>query len=277
MLGEGGKPHPEEALEELEAAIRTFQNRDRDELDDDSLNDELRRVRKLIDAIECEFATLARNAQERGSHLAEGAASAVSWLSRSCKMSATSAADRLRVGAELESLPQVAGALKTGDIGYQSASLLCQLRDQLGDKRDLFDEQEMLGLAKTHSVASLRFLCRYARHIADPDGFFNEAEEDYSRRRLRVSLMSDGMHSIEGVLDSVGGAALRTALDSLAKRLGPEDDRSHRQRMADALVELTNHAMDEGRLPTRRGAKPHVTVTTTLEGLRGGRCAGGRC
>ncbi len=269
MLGEGGKPHPEEALEGLEAAVRGFQNRDKDEHDDDSLNDELRRVRKLIDAIECEFATLARTAQERGSHLVEGAASAVSWLSRTCKMSATSAADRLRVGAELESLPQVAGALKTGDIGYQSASLLCQLRDQLGDKRDLFDEQEMLGLAKTHSVASLRFLCRYARHVADPDGFFNEAEEDYSRRRLRVSLMSDGMHSIEGVLDSVGGAALRTALDSLAKRLGPEDDRSHRQRMADALVELTNHAMDEGRLPTRRGAKPHVTVTTTLEGLKG--------
>src|SRR5712692_8110158 len=140
MLGEGGKPHPEEALEGLEAAVRGFQNRDKDEHDDDSLNDELRRVRKLIDAIECEFATLARTAQERGSHLVEGAASAVSWLSRSCKMSATSAADRLRVGAELESLPQVAEALKTGDIGYQSASLLCQLRDQLGDKRELFDE-----------------------------------------------------------------------------------------------------------------------------------------
>jgi hypothetical protein len=126
----------------------------------------------------------------------------------------------------------------------------------------------MLQMARQCSVANLRFLCRYARHVADPDGFFNEAEENYSRRRLHVSLMSDGMHSIEGVLDPVGGAALRTALDSLAKRLGPDDDRTYRQRMADSLVELVHHAMDEGRLPRRNGVRPHVNLTTTLEGLK---------
>jgi hypothetical protein len=80
--------------------------------------------------------------------------------------------------------------------------------------------------------------------------------------------MGDGMYAIDGVLDPVGGAALRTALDSLAKRLGPDDDRSHKQRMADSFVELVNHAMDEGRLPKRNGVKPYVTVTTTLEGLK---------
>jgi Domain of unknown function (DUF222) len=117
-------------------------------------------------------------------------------------------------------------------------------------------------------VASLRYLCRIARHIVDPDGFFNEAEADYSRRRLHISPMPDGMHAIDGVLDPAGGAALRTALESLATRLGPEDDRSHKQRMADAVAELAHHAMDEGRLPKRNGVKPHVTVTTTLEGLK---------
>jgi hypothetical protein len=185
-----------------------------------------------------------------------------------CGMSATSAADRLCVGAQLEALPKIAEALSSGEIGYQSASLLCHLRDQLGDKRELFDEDEMLELARRHSVFNLRQLCRYARHVVDPDGFFNEAEADYSRRRLHVSLMADGMHAIDGILDPVGGAALRTALDSLAKRLGPDDDRSHKQRMADAFVDLVHHAMDEGRLPKRNGVKPHVSVTTTLEGLK---------
>src|ERR1700674_1935470 len=64
------------------------------------------------------------------------------------------------------------------------------------------------------------------------------------------------------------GAPLRTPLDSLAKRLGPDDDRSHKQRMADSLVELATHAMDEGRLPRRHSVRPHVNVTTTLEGLK---------
>src|SRR4029077_16194804 len=173
------------------------------------------------------------------------------------------------VGAQLESLPKVAEALRSGEIGYQSTSLLCHLRDQLAERRDLFNEDEMLDLARKHSVASLRYLCRYARHVADPDGFFKEAEADYSRRRLHISQMSDGMHAIDGILDPAGGGALKTALDSLSNRRGPEDDRSFGQRTADALVELAHHAMDEGRLPRRNGGPPPLNLTTTIEGLKG--------
>src|ERR1700730_7219863 len=256
MLGEGGT-----TLSDLENAARCFLQRGERGVD-------LKRYRALIDALEGDFAAEARHAQQSGDHLSDGSTTVVTWIGRLCGMSASSAADRLCVGTQLESLPKIAQALSTGEIGYQSASLLCHLRDQLGENRELFDEDEMLGHARRHSVASLRYLCRIARHIADPDGFFNEAEADFSRRRLHVSMLSDGMHVIDGILDPVGGAALRTALDSLAKRLGPADDRDHKQRMADSLVELANHAMDEGRLPRRHGVRPHVTVTTTLDGLK---------
>jgi hypothetical protein len=184
-------------------------------------------------------------------------------------MSSTSAADRLCVGKELESLPKIAEALAAGEIGYQSTSVLCHLRDQLGEKRELFVEDEMLDLARRHPVKDLRFLCLHARHAADPDGFFKDAEGDFSRRRLQISQMADGMHVIDGVLDPVGGAAVKTALDSLIRNFTPDDVRSHSQRMADALVELTHHALDEGRLPARRNVRPHVNLTTTLEALKG--------
>src|SRR5882762_4425400 len=130
-------------------------------------------------------------------------------------MSATSVADRLCVGKQLESLPKVAEALRSGEIGYQSTALLCHLRDQLGNKRDLFVEEEMLGYARNHSVGSLRYLCRYARHVADPDGFFNEAEADFTRRRLDISQMGDGMFCLDAILDPAAGATVRTALESL--------------------------------------------------------------
>src|SRR5438105_3274666 len=65
------------------------------------------------------------------------------------------------------------------------------------------------------------------------------------------------------------GAAFRTALDALALWRGPEDTRNHGQRMADALAELLDHHMNEGKLPRRKGVRPHVTLTTTLEGLKG--------
>ena len=256
MLGEGGTE-----LSDLESAVRDFLAREDREVD-------LKRLRAVIDSLEGDFASRARDVRRVGGPIATGAASVVSWIARTCGMSSTSVADRLCVGAQLESLPKIAAALRSGEISYQSTSLLCHLREQLGDQRELFVEDEMLEHARNHSVASLRYLCRVARHVVDPDGFFKEAEADFSRRRLQISLMGDGMHWVEGVLDPQGGAALKTALDALSKRQGPEDDRSHKQRMADSVVELVHHALDEGKLPRRNGVKPHVSVTTTLEGLK---------
>jgi hypothetical protein len=256
MSEEGGT-----ALSELLAAIRKFQDREDRRVD-------IKGLRSGIDALEGEAAAEARACQVAGDHLANGNPTVVTWLSRLCGMSATSTADRLCVGTQLESLPKIAEALRSGEIGYQSTSLLCHLRDQLGDKRELFVEDEMLEHARNLSVASLRYLCRVARHVVDPDGYFNEAEADYSRRRLDISQLGDGMYCVDAILDPECGAALRTALDSLAKRLGPDDDRSHKQRMADSLNELVHHAMDKGTLPRRNGVKPHVNVTTTLEGLK---------
>jgi hypothetical protein len=259
MLGEGGTP-----FEKLRAAIREYQAREVDPSDDD-----LPGLRAEIDGLESEFSAMARRAQRRGDHLLSGLATAANWVSRTCNMSVTSAADRLRVGEQLESLPKVAAALSSGQIGYQSASLLCHLREWLGDKRDLFNEGEMLGYAREHSVFNLRKLCNTAKHVADPDRFFEEAEADYTRRRLHISLMPNGMYAVDGVLDPECGAAWKSALEPLAKRRGQEDDRSHSQRMHDANVELIHHAMDQGTLPRRNGVRPHVTVTTTLDALKG--------
>jgi hypothetical protein len=183
-------------------------------------------------------------------------------------MSVTSAHDRLRVGEQLESLPKVAAALASGEIGYQSASQLARLREKLGDKQDLFNEEQMLGFAREFSVRHLRELCDVAWHVVDPDGFFKEAEENYSRRRLHISQMADGMHRIDGLLDPVTAAAVKTMIDPLAKRRGPEDERTAAQRRHDALGEAANHAMDQGTLPRRNGVRPHINLTTTIEGLK---------
>src|SRR3982074_3517948 len=116
-------------LSELKAIAQEFLRRDGRSVD-------LKEYRALIDALEGDFASVAREEQRSGAYLAEGTITAVSWISRTCSMSVTSAADRLCVGEQLEALPKGAQALRSGEIGYQSASLLCHLRDQLGDKRE---------------------------------------------------------------------------------------------------------------------------------------------
>jgi hypothetical protein len=256
MMGEGGTD-----LSELEAAARAF-------IASEPRGFDLKQLRVVIDSLDGVFAAEANRVKKTGEHLAYGTATAVGWIGRSCGMSTTAAADRVCVGEQLESLPRIAEALRSGEISYQKTALLCHLRDKLEDKQDRFDEEEMLEHARNHTVANLRFLCRYAWHVANPDGFFNEAEADFGRRRLQISQAADGMYVLDAVLDPLCGAAVRTALESLAKRLGPEDDRDHKQRMADALGEVVQHALDEGKLPRRNGVRPHVSLTTTLEGLK---------
>src|ERR1700737_3815848 len=186
MMGEGGTP-----FAELEAAVRKFLARE------ERGGVELKSYRAVIDGLEGDFSSEAREAKKSGEHLASGLATAATWISRTCNMSVTAAADRLRVGKQLESLPKVAAALSTGEIGYQSASLLCHLRDWLGDKRDLFDEDEMLGHARDYSVFDLRKICTVAKHAADPDRFFEEAEANYERRQLHISLMPAGTYAVD--------------------------------------------------------------------------------
>jgi hypothetical protein len=182
-------------------------------------------------------------------------------------MSRNSASDRLCVGEQIDSLPRVAEALSSGEIGYQSAAVICHLREKLAEKGERLVEEDWVGWARQYSVHTLRDLARYARHVVDPDGFLKDENENFEQRRLHIS-QTGPMFVIDGVLDPVGGAALKTAIDALSKRHAPDDERTPRQRRADALSEIVFHAMDEGRLPRRNGVRPHITVTTTLEGLK---------
>ncbi len=260
--------HAGEVLERLKAVVSDLRDCDLSELGDLELGGFLRELRTAQDAHELVFSRAACLFSRRGDHLLDGACSAVGWIRNHCKMSAASAADRICVGKELEAMTEVAEALGTGEIGYQSASVICHVREQLGEKGKGVNQEAVLHAAREFGVHDLRKVLRHARHEIDPDAFDRLHEEDFSRRWLRVSSMLDGMFAIDGVLDQAGGAAVRSALDSLNRRLGEDDARTAGQRNADALVELTHHALDQGTLPTRRGVKPHVSLTTSLETLK---------
>ncbi|HSS61568.1 MAG TPA: DUF222 domain-containing protein, partial [Candidatus Limnocylindrales bacterium] len=95
----------------------------------------------------------------------------VSWVASTCSMSPTSASDRLCIGEQLAAMPRVAEALSSGEIGYQSASVICHLRDKLGDKAECLDQEQWIGFARDYSVKNLRWLSLHVRYQLDPDGF----------------------------------------------------------------------------------------------------------
>ena len=209
-------------LDRLEAAARDF----RRQADPDFVDPG--RLAAVIDLLKGELCRAVHASRKRGDHLLEGQ-SAVTLVSIDCKMSRTSAADHLCVGEQLETLPRVAEALSSGQIGYQAASVICHLSEQVGEKRDHIDEEHWIGYARQFSIKDLRILTAHARHAWDPEGFEKDTEEDYENRYLHLSEMGR-MYKLDAVLDPEGGAALKTAIESLSTPRGRTDDRSSKQR-----------------------------------------------
>ena len=249
-------------LRTLEIAIADFDR----EADDDFVDP--RRLSAAIDRLQGKLCRVLGAARKRGDHLLAGQ-SACTWVAAQCRMSKTTAADRLCVGEQLGNLPMVAEALSSGEISYQAAAVICHLSDQVGEKRQYIDQEHWIGYAQRFSLKDLRYLTYEARVRWDCEGFEHQTEEDYELRSLDISETTGGMYRLDAWLDPVGGAALKAAIESLSNPLGAADHRTAKQRRADALVEMAQHAMDEGMLPRRNGARPHISVNTTIEGLKG--------
>src|SRR6266478_3853529 len=249
-------------LRTLEGAIADFDR----EADDDFVD--LRRLSAAIDRLQGKLCRVVAAARRRGAHLLAGQ-SACSWVASQCQMSKTMAADRLCVGKQLSNLPKIAEALSSGRIGYQAAAVICHLSEQVGEKRQYIEEEHWIGFAQSFSIKELRYLTNEARVRWDVEGFERQTEEDYELRSLDISETAGGMYRLDAWLDPVGGAALKTAIESLSKPLGADDRRTAKQRRADALVDAMHHAMGAGTLPRRNGVRPHISVNTTIEGLKG--------
>ena len=249
-----------DGLESLESAVASFESQADDYVD-------LKRLAAVVDRLQGRLCHLAHAARQRGEHLLVGQ-SACTWVARTCSISPTSAADRLCVGEQLEAMPRVAAALSSGEIGYQATSVICHLQKHVSEIEARIDEEMWIANARRFSLKDLRDIATSTWHAVDPEGFGRAVEESFERRQLFIS-ESNGMYRLDGWLEAEGGAAVKTAIEALAKPLGSADQRTNKQRRADALVEMAHHAMSQGTLPRRNGVRPHITVHTTVEGLKG--------
>src|SRR5437879_11663454 len=159
-------------LDQLESAVSDFV-KGADELEVDP-----KRLRSQIDRLEGMFSRVVRRRSERGDHLARGHSSAVSWVMNTCAMSQSSASDRPCVGKQLEALPEVAEKLSSGEIGYQSAAVICHLRDKLGEKVEGLDKAEWIAYAGEVSLHALKRLDDHPRYVGATDSICRGARRN---------------------------------------------------------------------------------------------------
>ena len=223
---------------------------------------EMIRVRLTMDQFELYFSRLSAKFAKTEEYDEQGFDSPIAWIKANCHMSGGAAADRVCAGEQLEQLGKSEAAVLAGEIGFAHFAHIARASAAVGER---LDESTLLRHARKESVARFRETCIHARHAADPEGVVEEEVLGVEMRELTLTDTDNGMVSVSGSLDKVGGAALPTALEPLAKQMGKDDGRGFPRRLADALVDLSMHALDNG-VPSQR---THMQVTTSLETLLG--------
>ncbi|HEX6548380.1 MAG TPA: DUF222 domain-containing protein, partial [Candidatus Dormibacteraeota bacterium] len=184
--------------------------------------------------------------------------SAVSVLRDQCRMTAGAAAEAIRVGEQLDRLPESAEALLGGEIGFRHLGVLASTACALSESETLrgFSEQPLLAKARELSVRGLIRAALAYRHLKDPEAYVAQECQGVEHRMLELKTDDSGSLWLRGWLDNEGGAIVRSALEPLAKPAGDSDERRLGRRYADALVELAG-----------AGARAQVQVSATVETL----------
>jgi hypothetical protein len=215
-----------------------------------------RELSALIDRLQGLLCRVLEEGRQRGDHLL-GGHSPTSWAARECQVSMAAAANRLCVGGQLDRLPEVARALRAGEIGFQATAVLCHLQERLMGAGYTIEEEAWVEHGREWSLKSLAAEAAKTWHAVDPAGFELEVEEAHERRQLDISECGD-MYRVDGWLEAGAGAIVKAAIEALAKPLGADDRRRPKQRRADALTEMAQG----------KGARAQIAVHTTLEGLK---------
>src|SRR6202048_236340 len=235
---------------------------------------ELKQIFRQVDLLLLQASGVAARFAAKNYHDEGGFASPIEWIRFECHQASPSAADVIAVGENLERLPQTVQALRDGEIGFPHLKTMARTANFFGGS---FDEIKLLPKAKDNSAGKFYYICDHYRHSVDPKAYESEQTERVENRKLTITTCDDGAVLIKGVLDPEGGAAFRTAMEPLARKSGAHDERSREKRQADAVVELSMHAMDIGVIPQQATQRTHLQVTVPLEttlGLPGAPGAG---
>jgi hypothetical protein len=196
--------------------------------------------------------------------------SCAAWLACQLHISSSAAHAQVRLARQLPSMPATLAAFERGELSPQHATVVARSVERVTRGGGDAGLAEKLLLREAQS-RDPRDLLRYGLgllHRLAPREM--EAEEDrrHRCRYLRLAELYDGGYEVEGYLDEIAGARLKTALDGVMGPRARSDERTPGQRRADALDEIVTRVLDSGDLPVRGGQRPHLTITASLETLR---------
>jgi hypothetical protein len=225
-------------------------------------------IRLAVDRLEAEcLRRLHRFHADRGAD-AEGGGTTVSWLRRSCGMTAKAAAYRVHLARTLGAMPAVLDSARAGRASFTNVAMIGHLAGHVGVEPLETYEEALVAAAETLEPRGMRIATEAVRLRIDPDGVLADANHAHDRRWLDCDETYGGVFILRGEFDAEGGALLKTAIDALSHGMTRGEERSASARRADALVDMAATQLRCGDHRDAHGQRPHLTVTVRAEGLR---------
>jgi hypothetical protein len=222
-----------------------------------------------------------------GEWASDGARTAAAWVAGRCRLPASSARRRVRLGRALRHLPATEAAWLAGAVGEAQVAALARARTPATEETMAGDEEMLVGEATRLGFESFTRVLAYWSHHADPDGVEADAERERDSRRVHLSQSFGRSWFLDGLLDPISGAVVDNALRRIEQELFEADwaeararlgeaagvadlGRTAAQRRADALVEMARRA---GAVPQgARRPEPLFTVVVGYETFAGRMC-----
>src|SRR5438105_5853638 len=221
------------------------------------------------DALALELSTLAERFNAERGYEFDGCVSTVDWLKRRCRRTVGQALEIMSVARSLPRLPEVASAVKLGEIGFQHAAVIAEAVERVGSESLLDRQSELFEKAEAVDPSALRKEVRRVEFEVEAERMRREAEWAYRSRRLQVKTMADGRVVVDGILDAEGGAGLKTALNAAMGLRAKDETRTEPQRRADGLVDVARLALDGRKFGETGCQRPQLNVTVDLASREG--------
>jgi len=248
-------------IEDLNQGLRRLREEDLDSLPVSTMADDMSQLLQHMNACQAEFMRRMMRFENGAGWAGSGTFCTKGWLHY------TAASDQFEVARQLSDLPATAQAFAEGDISYKHTSMIARAAEKLGDKMDANAESILVTAAKELDPLRLRRVILQLRHELDEGKFLEDANEAHEARFLSFSQTLDGVFYLNGRFDPEGGAILQTALSALSGPPVYDDQRTPKQRRADALVELARQQLDRAELPEVGGQRPHLSVIVEMSTL----------
>jgi hypothetical protein len=241
----------------LGEAVDALVDRSIDGLTTQALGEDIVDIRVAIDRLEAESVRLIHRFHKDGGALSDGWTT-VSWLQRSCRMTAKAAAYRVHLAKALGEMPATLDSARSGRAPFTNVAMIGHLAGQVGVEKVKAYETILVGAAEEFTPHQMHTVTQRTRLSIDPDGVLADANHAHQQRWLDCDRTFDGVFVFRGQLDAEGGEIVKTAIDALSHGLAPGEQRSASQRRADALVDMAAAQLRFGAHRDVHGQRPHL-------------------